>query len=137
MNFKVLLVFNLLISFSLSPIINDKDGTITSCNWKALLLWLFSATKTNTKYEILITNYAGHRPALCVSGEEVRMASCASARTHWPVWRMRIKSIIIIIFFIIVHHLSVETSSELIFFTDITDYIRGEKSVMWRNFRFL
>ena len=24
-----------------------------------------------------------------------------------------------------------------IFVTDITDYIRGEKSVMWRNFRFL
>ena len=26
---------------------------------------------------------------------------------------------------------------DLIFVTDITDYIRGEKSVMWRNFRFL
>ena len=27
--------------------------------------------------------------------------------------------------------------TDLIFITDITDYIRGEKSVMWRNFRFL
>ena len=27
--------------------------------------------------------------------------------------------------------------SDLIFVTDITDYICGEKSVMWRNFRFL
>ena len=26
---------------------------------------------------------------------------------------------------------------DLIFVTDITDYICGEKSVMWRNFRFL
>ena len=26
---------------------------------------------------------------------------------------------------------------DLIFVTDITDYIRGGKSVMWRNFRFL
>ena len=26
---------------------------------------------------------------------------------------------------------------DLIFVTDVTDYIRGEKSVMWRNFRFL
>ena len=26
---------------------------------------------------------------------------------------------------------------DLIFVTDITDYIRGEKSVMWKNFRFL
>ena len=25
----------------------------------------------------------------------------------------------------------------LVFVTDITDYIRGEKSVMWRNFKFL
>ena len=29
------------------------------------------------------------------------------------------------------------TYSDLIFVTDITDYIRGEKSVMCRNFRFL
>ena len=28
-------------------------------------------------------------------------------------------------------------SADLIFVTDITDYIRGEKSVMWRNFKFL
>ena len=28
-------------------------------------------------------------------------------------------------------------SPDLIFVTDINDYIRGEKSVMWRNFRFL
>ena len=27
--------------------------------------------------------------------------------------------------------------TDLIFVTDITDYIRGEKSVKWRNFRFL
>ena len=27
--------------------------------------------------------------------------------------------------------------AELIFVTNITNYIRGEKSVMWKNFRFL
>ena len=31
----------------------------------------------------------------------------------------------------------VKSFAELIFVTDITDYICGEKSVMWRNFRFL
>ena len=29
------------------------------------------------------------------------------------------------------------TYSDLIFVTDITDYIRGEKSVMWGNFKIL
>ena len=29
------------------------------------------------------------------------------------------------------------SAPDLIFVTDITDYICGEKSVMWRNFRFL
>ena len=40
-NFKVLLVFNLLISISLSAMINDKDGTITSYNCKSFLFWLY------------------------------------------------------------------------------------------------
>ena len=31
----------------------------------------------------------------------------------------------------------VSAATDLIFVTDITDYICGEKSVMWRNFRFL
>ena len=32
---------------------------------------------------------------------------------------------------------TIKMGTDLIFVIDITDYIRGEKSVMWRNFRFL
>ena len=39
--------------------------------------------------------------------------------------------------YVVVYILRYIYLQDLIFVTDITDYIRGEKSVMWRNFRFL
>ena len=56
---------------------------------------------------------------------------CDFIISEWGVFRRRQWNIVGI-----VGHIY-RSRADLIFVSDITDYIRGEKSVMWRNFKFL